>query len=63
MDIPALHTCPGLDGAFYRACNNFPDSGTILEFGVGGGYSYSWMTWQIVNRNLPYSLIGFDSWQ
>jgi hypothetical protein len=63
MEVPCLGTCPGLDKAFFLAHKNFPNGGTILEFGVGGGFSYSWMAWWVKNRCTTDRLIGFDSWQ
>jgi len=62
MNKPALQTCPGLDSAFIHAHKNF-GSGTILEFGVGGGFSYSWLAWNISKYYPHDNLIGFDSWQ
>jgi len=62
MNTPSLGTCPGLDLAFFQAHENFKEGGTILEFGVGGGYSYSWMAWWIKNHCITDKLVGFDSW-
>ena len=60
---PSLGTCRGLGQAFFQAHRNFPEGGNILEFGVGGGYSFSWMAWQIVNNCTTDHLTGFDGWQ
>lgn len=62
-ELPCLGTCPGLDNAFFKAHQNFSNGGTILEFGVGGGFSYSWMSWWVKNRCTTDKLVGFDSWR
>ena len=60
---PSLGTCPGLGECFFQAHRNFPDGGNILEFGVGGGYSFSWMAWQLQNNCTTSTLTGFDGWE
>jgi len=60
---PSLGTCPGLGQAFIKAHQNFSGGGNILEFGVGGGYSYSWMAWWITQVYKTSTLTGFDGWQ
>jgi hypothetical protein len=37
--------------------------GTVFEFGVASGTTYTWMAQQIHARQLPITLVGFDSFQ
>jgi len=60
---PSLGTCPGLGQCFFQAHRNFPEGGNIMEFGVGGGYSFSWMAWWLQNQCNSSTLTGFDGWQ
>jgi len=52
-----------LTNAFHTSQFIFPEGGTSLEFGVGWGYSYSWIMNEIIVRYPANKLIGYDSWQ
>lgn len=62
MNKHEITVIPILNRAFKTALKYNPDGGTILEFGVCRGITYTWMAQQIKNHGLNCSLIGFDSW-
>jgi len=49
--------------SFHLAAKVFQGKGVCLEFGVGGGDTYSYQVQQITTRYPGLELIGFDSWQ